>query len=60
VYDLTPDELRQALKQTNEMLDDYIRLYNHEYKRSAQLQNRINRLKQAQKNAHLVFMGMVE
>jgi len=60
MLDLTLGQLRQALKQSSEMLEDYVVLYNKEYDRSTQLQNRIDRLKQAQRNAQLEFKGMVE
>lgn len=58
--DMTLGELRQLLLQTTEELNDYMSLYREEYKRSSQLENRIDRLKQAQKNAHLEFRGFVE
>ena len=58
--DMTLGELRQLLLQTTEELNDYMNLYSEEYKRSSQLENRIDRLKQAQKNAHLEFRGFVE
>jgi len=60
MLDLTKGELRQALKQCVEKLEDYIELYNHEYDHSTQLQNRIDRLKVAQREAQLEFRGFVE
>ena len=58
--DMTLGELRQLLLQTTEELNDYVNLYSKEYKRSSQLQSRIDSLKQAQRNAHLEFRGIVE
>ena len=43
--DMTLGELRQLLSQTTEELNDYVNLYSNEYKRSNQLQSRIDRLK---------------
>ena len=58
--DMTLGELRQLLSQTTEELHDYVNLYSNEYKRSNQLQSRIDRLKLAQRNAHLEFRGLIE
>ena len=58
--DMTLGELRQLLLQTTEELNDYVKLYSDEYKRSSQLQSRINRLKQAQRKAHLELRGFIE
>lgn len=57
---MTLGELRQYLLQTTEELNDYLNLYSNEYKRSSQLQSRIDRLKLAQQNAHLEFRGLIE
>ncbi len=59
MQDMTLGELRQALLQTNEELNDYIHLYKQEYDRSSQLQIRIERLKQIQRNAQLEFRGYI-
>ena len=58
--DMTLGELRQLLLQTTEELNDYMNLYSEEYKHSSQLQNRIDRLKKAQKNAQLEFRRIVD
>lgn len=60
MLDSSKGELRQALKQCTEMLEDYVTLYNREYERSALLQNRIDRLKSAQSRAQMEFRGFVE
>ena len=57
---MTLGELRQYLLQTTEELNDYLNLYSNEYKRSSQLQSRIDRLKLSQRNAHLEFRGFIE
>ncbi len=58
--DMSLGELRQLLLQTTEELSDYRDLYNKEYEHSNALQNRINRLKQAQRNANMEFRGLIE
>ena len=57
---MTLGELRQLLSQTTGELHDYMNMYNDEYKHSSQLQNRVDRLKQAQRNAHLELGGLIE
>ena len=56
---MSKGELSEALIQTTQDVNDYVNLYNSEYERSNQLQNRIDRLKIAQKNAQLIFKGFI-
>jgi len=60
MHKFTKGELSQALKRCSEKLEDYIELYNKEYKRSNQLQDRVDKLKRAQRNAQMEYKGIVE